>query len=58
MKRFLLFEGDHYYPVGGWYDFREDFDTKIKALNAATKSGFEWYQVVDTEKMKVVESSP
>lgn len=26
LKRYLVFFGDHYYPLGGMKDFNEDFD--------------------------------
>lgn len=48
MKRFLLFEGNNYYPYGGWDDFSSSFDTLEEA-----KAGFNpkknWHQIVDLE---------
>lgn len=34
MKRFLLFAGDIYYPVGGWNDFVGAFDSAEEAVNS------------------------
>lgn len=32
MKRFLAFQGENYYPGGGWDDFSGDFDTADGAV--------------------------
>ncbi len=52
MKRYLLFAGDKYYPMGGMNDFVKDFDT-ITELEAATKGysndSFEWFHAYDTK---------
>lgn len=59
MKRYLLFAGRRYYPVGGWGDFIDSFDTEedaaehVRAANKqAARDGklrpFEWHEVVDT----------
>lgn len=50
MKRFLLFCGDHYYPVGGMSDFAGDFDT-LDAAKAAAHS--DWCNVLDTKTRQV-----
>lgn len=53
MKNYLLFAGDHYYPSGGWDDFREAFETwgeadqEGKGLKEQHK--VDWYHVVDLE---------
>lgn len=49
MKRFLVFSGDHYYPGGGWSDFKGSYDTADEARVAASGTGHEWTQIVDTE---------
>lgn len=50
MKRYLLFAGFDYYPLGGWDDFKGDFDTKESALVYCTSEiHSDWFQVVDTE---------
>lgn len=59
MKRFLLFAGENYYPLGGWTDFRDDFDTLEEARAAKNYrhdlQSAEWFQIVDTEQKMVVE---
>lgn len=37
MKRYLLFAGDQYYPRGGMYDLRGDFDTLEEAVEVASR---------------------
>lgn len=61
MKRYLLFAGDQYYPRGGMYDLRGDFDTLEEAVEVASRgepmiaeSGYDWWHVVDSEIMDVV----
>lgn len=54
MKRFLLFSGDLYYPLGGIKDFKGSFDTKEEALDWIAKYPAEWYHIYDTEEQKVV----
>lgn len=46
MRRFMLFGGDHYYPVGGWHDFRKWCDTLEEAREAGAE--YDWFHVVDT----------
>lgn len=56
MKRFLLFDGSTYYPVGGFCDFVNDFDSEDEAKAAAHKRCEggriwevpDWHQIVDT----------
>lgn len=58
MKRFLLFKGDFYYPLGGWHDLAGSFDSveeAIKGLPTIRYEGADWWHVVDTETMAVVE---
>jgi hypothetical protein len=47
MNRFLLFAGDHYYPLGGWDDLIGDFAALEEAL-AAPREGRDWWHVIDT----------
>lgn len=58
MKRFLLFGGDQYYPLGGWQDYKEDFSTKQSALREAAAWGWDWYQIVDSQTEEIVEQHP
>jgi hypothetical protein len=62
MKRFLIFEGQCYYPLGGMDDFVIDFDNIETVHDYMVKNGFsvnekekhpldnEWLSVYDTEK--------
>jgi hypothetical protein len=57
MQRFLLFAGNHYYPGGGWDDYRCGYDELAQAYAAADKNFSDetmWFQVVDTAVMKEV----
>jgi hypothetical protein len=56
MKQYLVFVGAGYYPMGGWQDFRGDFDdlgaAKERAKDVAkTYHSHEraWWHVVDTK---------
>lgn len=53
MKRYLVFAGETYYPLGGWDDLRGRFDTVEDAVVAVTGK-FDWWQVVDIETGEVV----
>ena len=66
MKRYWLFAGHSYYPSGGMRDYVDSFDSIDNAVNAFNDynsseymEGFEldWYEVMDTESMKVVKSA-
>lgn len=57
-KRFLLFQGDVYYPAGGWDDFKESFDH----LDAAVAKGKElgrtyWWHIYDLLDNKIAATS-
>lgn len=54
MKRYLLFAGSHYYPSGGWDDFKDSFDTIETALSVAVNYELDWYHIVDTTTGKKV----
>ncbi len=64
IKRYLVFSGPHYYPGGGWRDFRGSFDTEAYAraearrLSRLTAAGEEygekWAQVVDTRRPGII----
>lgn len=59
MKRFLVFAGEAYYPLGGWNDFRSSFDTKEEAFAAkeVLHSAVGWVHVVDSETQQIVKVS-
>lgn len=45
MKRFALFAGMHYYPNGGWEDFRGSFDSIEETKEFIGNN--DWFQIVD-----------
>jgi hypothetical protein len=55
MKRYLVFAGSNYYPVGGWEDFKCDHDTLEAATAAAWAAGEDWQHVVDLEEGKQID---
>lgn len=56
MKRYLLFSGDFYYPGGGWMDFTASFSSLKEAKLTARPIPDDWFQIVDTHIMEVIES--
>lgn len=44
-KPFLAFGGHHYYPSGGWDDFKGAFSSEEEAYDRV--SPYEWFHVVD-----------
>lgn len=55
MKRFLVFAGDTYYPVGGMDDFLKDFDSMDEALKYLLNSDWDWAHVYDQQERKSFE---
>lgn len=53
LKRYLVFTYDCYYPLGGWDDFRDSFDTIEEAK--ACNDGRDMRDIVDTETGELVE---
>ena len=53
MKRYWLFAGEEYYPLGGMKDFRGSFETDEAAMSALTKS-CDWWHILDSHTGKVV----
>lgn len=53
IKRYLLFDGDNYYPAGGIHDYVRDFDTIEEAKDYVTYD-CDWVQIVDHETMEQV----
>lgn len=51
MKRYLLFAGNYFYPLGGWNDFVGDYDTIEEALQYAVK---EWWHIVDSHTKSII----
>ena len=59
MKQYLVFAGSDYYPSGGWKDFKGSFDSIDEAkkfLNTKELRSYDWFEIVDTIKMEVVET--
>ena len=56
MKRYLVFKGEFYYPVGGWEDYVATFDKFADAdALAAQLEGQEWSHIVDTTINAIVQ---
>lgn len=55
MKKFLLFAGETYYPLGGWEDLRGDFDS-IEDARDKLSGHDDWYQIVDRHSGKVMKA--
>jgi hypothetical protein len=56
VKDYLVFLGNNYYPLGGWEDLREDFDSLEESLNyIKSQDGddavFRWAHVVYKNKI-------
>lgn len=58
LKRYLVFAGWNYYPLGGWDDLHGIYDTleeaKAAALEAEDKG--DWAHIVDSETGQQVPS--
>jgi len=52
--RYFLFSGSHYYPSGGWSDFKGSFATIEDALRADRK---DWWHIVDMTTGKIIETN-
>ena len=54
LRRFLLFGGDRYYPLGGFSDFQGDYLTLEEAVTRAANRAWDWWHVWDMQKKEVV----
>lgn len=57
VKRYIVFAGDCYYPLGGWKDLLDSFDDKGEAIASADADlnpGYTWAQVVDLHTGKII----
>lgn len=52
MLQFAVFAGEHYYPYGGWVDFRGTYATLEDAV--AVGKQLQWHHVVDLSNGSVV----
>lgn len=55
VRRFVVLSGDHYYPNGGWDDYRSSHDTLDDARSAPAPG--DWSQIVDLRTGKIVGGS-
>ena len=46
-KRYIVFEYDSYYPLGGMSDVGDSYDTKEEAIDVAQKSRYDHTEVYD-----------
>lgn len=53
MKRFLLFAGDSYYPIGGWRDIKGSADT-IEEAQKLNNNYYDWWHIVDSVSGDIV----
>ena len=52
VKRFVIFRGDAYYPIGGWEDFWAACDSLEEChehLATNIVDDYEWAHIVDTD---------
>jgi hypothetical protein len=54
--RYMVFNGECYYPGGGMIDFEGSYDDKEKAIEVAKDKdkSYQWAHVYDTHEMKYV----
>jgi hypothetical protein len=60
MKRFLVFEGERYYPRGGWHDLLVSCDTIEEARAAIFSGDYDedyWSHIVDTATGTIIETN-
>jgi hypothetical protein len=57
MKKFLLFGGYNYYPLGGWSDFLSSSDTIEEVQKKLNNFSGDWWHIVDTSTGKIVKSN-
>lgn len=57
-KRYILFSGEDYYPLGGWKDFVGVYETIDEATKAGESLSNNWWEVVDIQAMQVIKSGP
>jgi len=55
MKPVLLFAGSHYYPSGGWGDFKGSFETTHAALVFLATESCDWFHMIDRDTGKELE---
>jgi len=59
MKRYAIFCGDNYYPLGGFDDYVNSYDTMEEALQFAVRLDYgDWWHIVDIDKSTIVAQKP
>lgn len=59
MKRYLVFAGSHYYPSGGWDDYKGSFDNLQECYRfLGLKPYLDWLHVVDSTTGDIVYRTP
>jgi len=64
MKRYLVFAGYSNFGIGGWFNFKGDFDTEDEAGICVGRvftnllRPFDWWHIVDTSKNKIIKGFP
>ena len=56
MKRFIVFGGECYYPLGGYSDYIDSFDSKSEAIDFIYKrdEACAWSQLFDDKEKKIL----
>ena len=55
MRRYATFCGDDYYPLGGFDDYVNSYDTMGDALQFAVNLDcYNWWHIVDIDKSTIV----
>jgi hypothetical protein len=55
IKRFIVFESEYYYPIQGWGDFRDSFDTLYEAQRLAPSNPHtSCMQIVDLKLGRII----
>ncbi len=66
VKRYFLFAGDDYYPVGGIYDLVGTYDSVEECMSRLTYpiiifddieiDEYDWYHIYDSQENKIIKS--
>jgi hypothetical protein len=58
MKRYLVFAGDKYYPLGGMYDFQQDYESRSEAIRVASSEmwALSWAHIYDQKESAYVKT--
>jgi hypothetical protein len=59
MKKYHVFAGDDYYPLGG-ADYKKSFENELEAYKYAKSLKRDWYDVLETQEdgsLRMIRSS-